>query len=188
MGSSEPGLLSAAKEGDVEKVQELLSKGANPNAKNKEGSTALHLVGLSLAAADALLTAASRMGLYQRRDTATQPGDLPVMASLLVEHGADVNAQANDGWTPLHSASSRGFSEVARVLLEHGADVNAQANDGGTPLHLAAHSGQAEVAAVLLDRGADVNARDRKRRTPLKLARIKRRDAVADLLRKHGAE
>jgi ankyrin repeat protein len=56
---------------------------------------------------------------------------------MLIERGADVTAQNNDGETPLHLALQRGQVDVARMLIERGADVTAQNNDGETPLHLA---------------------------------------------------
>ena len=43
---------------------------------------------------------------------------------MLVEHGADVSAQDEDGRTPLHWASSRGDVDVARMLVERGADTD----------------------------------------------------------------
>jgi len=54
---------------------------------------------------------------------------------MLVECGADVSAQAEDGRTPLHLASERGHVDVAWMLVECGADVSAQAKDRSTPLH-----------------------------------------------------
>jgi len=76
----------------------------------------------------------------------------------LVEHGADVNAAAKDGWTVLHSAASNGI-EVVAWLVEHGADVKAADKDGQTVLHWAASNGKLEVVAWLVERGADVTAK-----------------------------
>jgi hypothetical protein len=68
---------------------------------------------------------------------------------LLLEHGADVNAQSQDGWSPLHRASSYGALEVVRLLLEHGADVEAKKDDGKTALQLAAEKGHDKVVELL---------------------------------------
>jgi ankyrin repeat protein len=60
---------------------------------------------------------------------------------MLIERGADVTAQDEDGDTPLHQAStpywskpSQKYAEIARMLLDHGADVNAQNKRGWNPL------------------------------------------------------
>ena len=40
-------------------------------------------------------------------------GNLAVV-SLLIQHGADVNKQDADSWTPLHAACSEGYVEIAK--------------------------------------------------------------------------
>jgi len=45
---------------------------------------------------------------------------------MLIERGADVSAQDNDGRTPLHLGSQAEKQEVLRLLLMHGADVPVQ--------------------------------------------------------------
>ncbi len=75
-------------------------------------------------------------------------------AALLLEYGADVNAQAESGWTPLHLALLLGTARpdlaVAKLLLAQGADP-AAATDlvGWTPLHLAALQAPSLADAVL---------------------------------------
>ena len=55
---------------------------------------------------------------------------------LLIRYGADVNARADDGSTPLHYACK----SATVILVLNGADVNAKANNGRTPLHVAVHN------------------------------------------------
>ncbi|KAF8459969.1 hypothetical protein DFH94DRAFT_849315, partial [Russula ochroleuca] len=91
-------LHSAASSGDLEVVQKLIQYGADISAKDLEECTPLYIAsqGRSL-----------KNGFVSR---------------LLLERGADVNARAKNGSTPLHQAFIFGALEVARVLLEHGAD------------------------------------------------------------------
>ena len=57
---------------------------------------------------------------------AASRGDEAEVERLLLEHGADIEAKDNHGWTPLHWAAVYDFPEGARLLLEAGADVNAR--------------------------------------------------------------
>jgi ankyrin repeat protein len=74
------------------------------------------------------------------------------MARRLIEHGADVNAVQEGGWTPLHQAAANNQLKVIDLLLAHGAKLDAVANDK-TPLHMAIDHG-AQEAAALLSRGS----------------------------------
>lgn len=49
------------------------------------------------------------------------------------------------GWTPIHEASSRGFTEVILELLKAGANVNSRSLDGILPIHDAVHGNYLEV-------------------------------------------
>lgn len=88
---------------------------------------------------------------------AVHNGDTEALRVLL-EAGADVNAQNQDGNTPLHSAARNGEVAAVRMLVETGADVNAQNCNGDTPLHHAACNDDTEALRMLLEAGADVNA------------------------------
>ncbi len=44
--------------------------------------------------------------------------------------GADINVKSNNGWTPLHSTSRKGYLEVVKYLKSVGADVNVKSNNG----------------------------------------------------------
>jgi Ankyrin repeats (3 copies)/Ankyrin repeats (many copies) len=74
---------------------------------------------------------------------------------LLLEHGADINAQNQFGWTSLHWASINGALEVVRLLLEHGADVQVKNNSGRTALQVAAWYGHDKIVKLLGEQGAE---------------------------------
>jgi ankyrin repeat protein len=91
-------LLQATEAGDIVQMQALLGKGAEVNARNAQGWTALHV--------------------------AAAGGDLAVIA-LLLHHGADVHAQSHIGTTALDNAITRGGRKaVIDLLLAHGAKRN----------------------------------------------------------------
>jgi uncharacterized protein len=85
----------------------------------------------------------------------------------LLDKGLDVNAKAQNAWTPLLEAVFGGHSDTIRVLLDRGADVNAADQTGWTPLMEAAAKGRTEVVKTLLAYGADVKARTIKSWTAL---------------------
>ena len=83
-------------------------------------------------------------------------GNLDAMR-LLIEAGADVNANASLG-KPLHEAAEKGNMDAMRLLIEAGADVNAK-DEMGTVLHAVAERGSVDAMRLLIEAGADVNAR-----------------------------
>jgi ankyrin repeat protein len=68
----------------------------------------------------------------------------------LLSHNADITAQTEDGWFPIHSAARWNQDRVLSVLLEQGADINSRTNSGQTPLHLAASEKENGEAIALL--------------------------------------
>ena len=59
----------------------------------------------------------------------------PKFTQLLIEYGADVNAQNDRGQTPLHIAFRRCDVEVVRCLIQAGADLNVRDDLYNTPFH-----------------------------------------------------
>lgn len=96
------------------------------------------------------------------------------LMSLLLDEGADIDAEDNEGATPLHcSVGSRGSVEAAKLLLDRRADIEAKNNKGETPLHRAAFWEETEgVVELLLDSGADIEARNDNGETPLHYASL----------------
>ena len=160
-------LHEASYYGNVKVAQLLLERGANINARNKEGHTPLHRVLVSLGYG---------AGVHYFD-----------IIQLLFEHGANVDALDDAQSAPLHVASQSGSTEATRLLLEYGADVHALDGNHSTSLHLASRIGNAEVARLLLEHGAVVDARDNKDSTPLHDASQRGNAEVARLLLEHGA-
>ncbi|MBC6403636.1 MAG: ankyrin repeat domain-containing protein, partial [Hyphomonadaceae bacterium] len=102
--------------------------------------------------------------------------------------GSDVNAQAQDGWTPLLVAAGFGAAETVAALIEAGADMEVRTGEGWTPLHVAAGFGDAGVIATLIEAGADMEAQDRSDWTPLHMAAEYGTAATVAALIKAGAD
>ena len=66
-------------------------------------------------------------------------GDVTNCLTLLLRYGADIEARADGGQTPLHKAARWYNPEAAVTLLEHGADTQAVDEDGSTPCQIANH-------------------------------------------------
>jgi uncharacterized protein len=76
-------------------------------------------------------------------------GNSVEVARLLIEAGADVNATAAGGYTPLHIAASGGKQEIVLLLLENGANREACCDQGKMPADYARERGHAEIAVLL---------------------------------------
>ena len=79
---------------------------------------------------------------------------------LLIDHGADVNAQDESHTTPLHLSSFLGIPEIAQLLIERGANVTSQDRTHRTPLHMASSWVSAKTVLPSIQHRADVNGQD----------------------------
>jgi ankyrin repeat protein len=70
------------------------------------------------------------------------------VTTLLLDHGADVEARDDDHWT-LHLAAFEGKVEAVGLLLMHGANVDALNKNGETPFQVASARGYEEIACLL---------------------------------------
>jgi ankyrin repeat protein len=107
------------------------------------------------------------------------------VARVLLHHGADPDAQALNGVTPLHRAI--GHPQIVEVLLAAGADVETRSDLGLTPLHLATAAGRVEATTLLVSAGADPSTADDFGLTPLHEAARRGHVAVVTELLEQGA-
>ena len=93
------------------------------------------------------------------------------IARMLVDNGARINVQDQDGTTPLYIAVTRGDTGLVRFLLDRGAFVNCKESKmNRTELHKAAAKGFTEIVDMLLEAGADVAPTDAFNKTALEYA------------------
>jgi ankyrin repeat protein len=159
-------VADAAKARDAVAVKALLKNGADVNAAQGDGMTALHWAATNgdaaltqmLLSAGANIRATTRLGGITAMHMASQGGHAEVVAALITA-GADRNAPTTTGATPLMLAARAGSSETVTKLVETGADINAKEKSfGQTALMIAAGLDRADVVKVLLARGADWKA------------------------------
>jgi len=119
-------LMIAAAEGHAETVSALVDGGADVNATNRLGRTALMF--------------------------ASSYGFAAIVQNLL-GHRADPNIVPKDstGWTALIAAAHNGHGEVVTLLLGHGADASIRDKQGKTALAWAEAQGHSEMAQALRD-------------------------------------
>jgi ankyrin repeat protein len=163
VGAAGPSSITdAAMRGDRASVLALIRQGADVNAPQGDGVTALHW---AARAADAELVEA------------------------LVAAGAHAGARTVFGaYTPLHLAAERGSAPAIAALLAASAAADAKTSTGATPLMFAAASGDTASIAALIDAGANVNAEEADRlQTPLIFAAAADRLDAVKLLIARGA-
>ena len=123
-------LMIVAGQGKWDLAKVLVESGANVNATDVHGDTALM--------------------------EACREGHLNIV-ELLIEHGANLNAAVNvgvgQGYTPLIYAAESGHVNVVKCLLKHDANINAK-KDGDTALIIAEKNGHMDVARILREAGA----------------------------------
>ena len=151
-------VCEAAALGDAEALTRLLDSGASPNETSFDGWTALHLAAFmgSEDATRTLLKHGASIDAISTNGTANTPlcaalagrGNTEVV-QILLDGGADVNALAAHGVTPLHLAASRGADNLVRELVTRGANVNAEMDDGTTPSAMAEQRGFPETAQLI---------------------------------------
>ena len=77
------------------------------------------------------------------------------IATTLIEHGADIDARANDGTTALLKAIELGKETIVNLLVRNGVDLTAKDKYGITVLMKAMKSNHLAIAELLIDGGAD---------------------------------
>lgn len=109
--------------------------------------------------------------------------------SFLLLHGADINAQGQQGVSSLHRAALLGNVKQAKYLLEHGAKVNIKDNTNATPLINASGKGHLETVRLLLAHHPDVNVQESQGKwSALHAAILNKHADIVKLLLANGAD
>ncbi len=176
-------LQRAAEAGEVEEIQRLIDRGADPNRAGPDGETPL--------------IAALRTGQQPVTETLLRVGAEPSQDAIdvavryerregliaLIEAGADPDTR--NTWSTkslLEIAAEQGDADLAKLLLVHGADPDVAPKESPftTPaLFIAARNNEVEIARLLLEHGADPTLR----RTGWTAAEVARNSGNQELAR-----
>ena len=85
-------------------------------------------------------------------------GNFYEFVKLLVENGANINAQDPDGWTCLHHAINHKNKSMVKTFVNEDANLELSSLWFGTPLHHALFDGEHEIFELLISFGANVNS------------------------------
>ncbi|MGO8819175.1 MAG: TonB family protein [Terriglobia bacterium] len=151
-------------------VRLLLEAGADPNARNKDGESAL----FSLEDDAVRELIAHKIDLNVRNnngETALIETVSVDIAKLLVAAGADVNAQDSKGRTALlQAANNNNSAKIRAVTAAKHVQIDRRGRDGRTALMIAAGDASPECVRALLEGQADPTLRDKQGRTALQIA------------------
>jgi ankyrin repeat protein len=124
----------AACNGHVELVELLLRHGADPNASEHPGGSAL---------------------LVAVREKKNNLPTKPAVVRALLRGGAAPDRRGLDGCSALHTAAEQGYAEVVELLAERGASLLLRDDDGRSALTLAADNQRDAATGALLAAGAE---------------------------------
>lgn len=165
-------------------AQRLVEEGANIEARDSAGKTAL-----TLAVVESGVSSRGAPGSYgqshatmgrqrpirsdrQRKEKQFDSGRSTGVSEIvqqLLDMGANLEATDDRGWTPLMNAANSSTSlKIVQLLLDRGAQKEAKSSHGSTPLMIAASNSKSpEIVQALLRDGANIEAKDNDGWTPL---------------------
>ncbi|MEI0491621.1 ankyrin repeat domain-containing protein [Brachyspira intermedia] len=132
----------------IESVNLLLSKKANPNIKDKNGNTALHL---------AVMNAHKSKKEYIE------------VINALIKNNANVNILNDKNQLALNISVINNDTEISNILINAKSELNNMYN-GSAPIHTAVKNNNIAITDSLLLNGADVDIKDSKGYSPLAIA------------------
>ena len=184
---------NSARSGHLAEVKKAIEKGADINAKNNDGKTALMIAsqnghlevvqylftrGANIEIKDddgkIVFSLASHLEVVQYLRGLIYKyainGDLAGLKRIL-QLGVDVESKDNDGNTAFILASREGHLDVLEYLFAQGLDIEAKNNDGNTAFILASREGHLDVLEYLFAQGANIEAKTQQNNTALMLAK-----------------
>lgn len=188
-------LMMAAKNGDIEGVQQRLAAGDDLNLTDTRGETALYKACAAshidvvklLIKAKADVNIATKYGGETPVVVAAEKGYDDIV-TLLIKAKAAINPKPQpylDHQTALMAAASKGHASTVRLLIKAKARLNDQDDKGRTALFRASEAGHTEVVRILIKARANLNLLGPMEHTALSFAR---NNEIRELLKAAGAK
>ena len=161
-------LVEAAARGESDRVRALLDGGADIEARDKEGKTALMIAANRCRGqiVQLLLDSGADVNAKEKPSGETAlcfaagRDETVDIAEKLLDNNADINVMGSK-FPPLHVAARRGSVAVLQLLIDRGVDIGVRNSYSFTALHDAAHFNQERSMELLIENGAAIEAKDR---------------------------
>ncbi|TNE27707.1 MAG: hypothetical protein EP349_08870 [Alphaproteobacteria bacterium] len=198
--ATETPFIAACNKKHYKLAKMLRDFGADINAKNGKGNSAMHLAAVS----GDVETLKFLVGLGAKTDEKNEESKTPLVQAfnaysnsaeatiyLAKQNGRDFNSPDENGRTLLHMAAEAGKTDFLEKVLDSkdGKDIDLDVRDyeGRTPLMLAAYEGKSAFVDLLAEKGAPLNSTDNFGRTALYFAVAATEENTIDSLIKKGA-
>lgn len=157
-----PPLFTAVVDGNLQMIDFLLQRNANPNATYyNTGESPLH------------------RAVFKTDFRFT---------TKLIDAGADVNLEDFEGVTPVANAFKRGDPRLTSRLVKKKTNLKKVFKDGKTLMHFAAMSNLPNGVEFLFTKGMNPNVMDKYKRSPMFYALAKGNYEIAEIFLKNGAD
>ncbi|CAL1299963.1 unnamed protein product [Larinioides sclopetarius] len=180
----------AAEEGHTDTVKFLLDEGADINAQDCNGDTALHLSSLNVRKEVVQLLIERKADILIKNNSGTFPLERIVlngMTDLLIKEEVVIDFSYANDTSPFHYGAFYGDINFVNYCIQKGCPIDIRTNSGSTALLLATLGGRVEIVNFLLDNGSDIDAEDQKGCNALKHAVNSNNKKILELLIKKGA-
>lgn len=154
-------LIVSAMAGNIETLKKNLADGADVNARNRNGASAVSL--------------ALRYGHI-------------AAAKLLLERGAEVRSHDEEGWTALHQAIRRADLETINYIISRGADIKALNKKGSNVVSIAASFERKDLVEFFHSKGVGLDEANLCGWAPLHIAILRRNETLVRYFIEHGAD
>jgi ankyrin repeat protein len=181
-------LHTAAGHGDLDAVEMLLTRGADPNAVTRIDDCETPLEVAERAGHLAVAARLREVTVRPDWEGAARNGDVATLGRLLAA-GVDIDSRDRYGQTALMRAATEGHAGAVAFLAQRGADLDHTAKYHLSALMLAIVRGHAAAARALIEAGADLSIRGGggpgfEGKTALDLAAARGDREIADLIRR----